>query len=136
MFTSDSMVLTGCNVVAIKKRNNSIQSNVNRFITVWLDLGLQATLTWILGLIRNDAAHKVRLSAAQVCHQLVQILLYLRQKIHSFYPFSASIWRTFAQSNEPCVAVKQSGRKLLFSSSVWFEIWNHQLKRQKILNIK
>lgn len=50
---------------------------------------------------------------------------------NSFYQFSASFWRTFAHSNEPCVAVKLSGRKLLFSSSVWFEIWTHQLKRQK-----
>lgn len=36
--------------------------------------------TWILGLVGDDAAHKVRLSAAQVSHQLVQVLLYLHTK--------------------------------------------------------
>lgn len=34
--------------------------------------------TWILGLIRDDAANKVWLCAAQVSHQLVQVLLHLK----------------------------------------------------------
>lgn len=31
--------------------------------------------TWILGLVGDDAADKVRLSAAEVSHQLIKILL-------------------------------------------------------------
>lgn len=37
----------------------------------------------------------------------------------------------FSPSGSPCGAVKPSGRKLLFSSSVWFEIWGLRLKAQK-----
>ncbi len=32
--------------------------------------------TWSLGLIRNQAAHKVRVSAPQISHQLTQVLLW------------------------------------------------------------
>lgn len=32
--------------------------------------------TWILGLVGDDAADKVRLSAAEVRHQFVQVLLH------------------------------------------------------------
>ncbi len=32
-------------------------------------------VTWSLGLIRDDAADKVRLGAAEVGHQLIQIFL-------------------------------------------------------------
>ena len=36
--------------------------------------------TWCLRLIRDDAAHKVGLGAAEVGHQLIQV--FLKQRIH------------------------------------------------------
>lgn len=37
-----------------------------------------AYCTWSLGLIRDDAAHKVGLGATQVGHQLIEILLQMQ----------------------------------------------------------
>lgn len=38
-------------------------------------------VTWSLGLIRDDAADKVRLRAAQVGHQLIQIFLQEKRRV-------------------------------------------------------
>lgn len=40
-----------------------------------LQTSAQLMFTWILGLIGDDAADKVRLGAAEVSHQLIKILL-------------------------------------------------------------
>lgn len=37
-------------------------------------------VTWSLGLIRDDAANKMRLGAAEVGHQLIQIFLEEKEK--------------------------------------------------------
>lgn len=38
-------------------------------------------VTWSLGLVRDDAADKVRLGAAEVSHQLIQVFLKQRRNL-------------------------------------------------------